>query len=86
MGLKMKKRTICYFSEIGNKNFFYPSNRKGIVLDNAEYEALPWLCNNRTLQAIKVKNKYIVPLTNTEDCISISNVEQFSVVWTKKQV
>tara|TARA_Y100000589_G_C26572029_1_gene394898 strand:+ start:183 stop:464 length:282 start_codon:yes stop_codon:yes gene_type:complete len=84
MGLIMKKDIFCYFSEIGNNNFFYPTNKKGFIKSDAEYEILPWLCSNKSLQAIKIKNKEIVSLTIEENNITIKNPENYSVVWIEK--
>ena len=84
MGLIMKKNIFCYFSEIGNNNFFYPTNKKGFIKSNTEYEILPWLCSNKNLQAVKIKNKQIVSLTTAENNITIKNPELYSVVWIVK--
>ena len=84
MGTIMQEDLFCYFSEVGVNNFFYPTERKGFIKNNSEYEILPWLCTNKDLQAIKIKNKYIVDLTYDEKCNMISNIEHYSVVWIKK--
>ncbi len=84
MGLIMKKNVFCYFSEVGANNFFYPTDKKGFIKNNAEYETLPWLCGNKNLQAIKIKNNEIVDLTIEQNSISI-NKNLYSIVWISKQ-
>jgi len=84
MGLVMEKNIFCYFSEIGNNNFFYPTSKKGLIKSNAEYEILPWLCSDKNLQAVKVKNKEIIGLTIEQNNITIKNAERYSVVWITK--
>ena len=84
----MEKNVFCYFSEVGNNNFFYPTAERGFVKNNAEYEVLPWLCSNKKLQAIKLKNKYIVSLTPTKKHITLNKAkaEKYSVVWVEKTI
>lgn len=81
----MSKNICCYISEVGNKNFHYPTSKKCIVKDNAEYETMPWLCSDKTLRPIKVKNKYIVHLTFEENSIILDNIDKYSIVWIKKE-
>tara|TARA_B100000282_G_C31663411_1_gene458640 strand:- start:102 stop:383 length:282 start_codon:yes stop_codon:yes gene_type:complete len=85
MGSIMNKNTYCYISEVGNKNFYYPTSKKCIVKNNAEYETMPWLCSDRTLRAIKVKNKYIVDLTFEQNSIILDDIDKYSIVWIKKE-
>lgn len=57
---------ICYLSEIGHKNFFYPTMSKAILNDHCDFEELNWISGDgRKLRAIKVKNKDVYPLTLT---------------------
>ena len=84
MGLKMSHNTSCYLSEKGNKNFYYPTKTKCVVERNADYEIMPWLCSDRSLCAIKVKNKFIVGLTFEQNNIILDDIEKYSVVWIKK--
>ena len=84
MGTTVNKDIFCYFSEIGNKNFYYPTCKKGFIKNGAQYEVLPWISTNKTLQPIKIKNKYIVGLTIEQNNTTINNTEKYSVVWIKK--
>ncbi len=75
---------ICYFSEIGHKQFYYPTRTKGVIKCKAPFEKLTWLSTNRELTAIKLKNKYILSLTSDKKAAMLElNKEQYSVVWIK---
>lgn len=80
----MKKNITCYMSEIGHKNFYYPTKTKVILKENAAIEQLPWISSSKKLQAVKVKNKFILYTTNIEK--NIENSENFSVIWIEKTI
>lgn len=77
----IKNHVFCYLSEVGHKNFHYPTNTKAILEKNVSYEILPWLTSDKSLQAIKVKNQNILYLTNAQNCANNCNT---SVVWIEK--
>ena len=54
--------TTCYLSEIGHKNFYYPTSTRAILKKNCMYEELPWLCS-QPLRAIKTKISCLFPLS-----------------------
>ena len=76
----MSKNVICYLSEIGHKNFYYPTKTKVVIEKNTKYEILPWISTDKKLQAIKVKNSSILHIT------TLSKLQQSgeSVLWIKK--
>ena len=78
---------ICYISEIGQNNFYYPSETKAILSDNCEFQELTWLGgNSRNLKAIKVKNSCLLPMDlkcPSADRILEKNNNAYSVVWIK---
>ena len=84
------EKMICYFSEKGHKNFFYPTTRRGILKDKCEYHNLNWLSgdNTKNLKAIKVKNSCVLPLTFTsiddKNIISTEN-DYYIIVWIDKE-
>ncbi len=77
-----KNHVFCYLSEIGHKNFYYPTNIKAVLQKNVSFEILPWVTSNKNLQAIKVKNHNILYLTNIEN--NDKNSYDISVVWIEK--
>ena len=88
---KVSQSMICYFSEKGHNNFFYPTSKKGVLKDGCEYDELNWVSGNRNLnlKAIKVKNNCVLPLTITslddKDILSTEN-NYYIVVWVDKKV
>ena len=76
---------ICYISEIGQNNFYYPSNTKAILSDNCEFHELMWLGGkDRNLKAVKVKNSCLLPMdlkSPSADKILNKNDSGYSVVW-----
>ena len=76
----MKKNVLCYLSEIGHNNFYYATKTKVIIEKNSSYEIMPWISGNKHLQAIKVKNKNILHLSNP-NCIESSGE---SILWIEK--
>ncbi len=79
---------ICYISEIGQNNFYYPSDTKAIINDNCDFSELMWLGGAaRNLRAVKVKNSCILPMdlkTPSADKILAKNNSGYSVVWIEK--
>lgn len=83
--LIMKNDIHCYLSEVGHNNFYYPTKKKAILKTNSKLQVLPWLCSNKNLFAVKVKNKDILFLTITDKTINMNN-NNYSIVWINKKV
>ena len=83
--IRNEEAIICYFSEKGHNNFYYASANRGIIKQNCFYELLPWVATDKTLVAVKIKNKCVLPLTidenNVKDIIPSNNN---IVVWIEK--
>ena len=77
---KMNKNVFCYLSEIGHKNFYYPTKIKVIIEKDTDYDVIPWISTDKKLQAIKVKNKNIVYLKPLPDHGQTGN----SILWIEK--
>ena len=77
------KNMTCYLSEIGHKNFFYPTHTKAALSDSCEYESLNYVGGlSRNLKAIKVKNSCLVPLEINNNFINAhKNLNSYSIVW-----
>lgn len=87
--LLMVNRMICYISEIGQNNFYYPSDTKAILNDNCEIHELMWLGGaDRNLRPVKVKNSCLHPMdlkAPSVDKILSKNDNAYSVVWIRDE-
>jgi len=85
----INKNTTCYLSEIGHKNFYYPTDSRAILKKNCTYEKLPWLCS-QPLNAIKIKISCLLPLSldkeGVDDIIFNEDPEKTIVVWINKNI
>jgi len=79
---------LCYISEIGQNNFYYPSQTKAILSDQCDYQELMWLGGkDRNLRPVKVKNSCLLPMdlkSPAVDNILAKDDSAFSVVWIEK--
>ena len=77
------KIMICYLSEIGHGNFYYPTNAKAVLNDSCEYESMSYLGgSSRNLKAVKVKSSCLVPLELNNNFVN-KNLNSYSIVWVK---
>tara|TARA_R110002020_G_scaffold100489_4_gene237512 strand:+ start:1084 stop:1374 length:291 start_codon:yes stop_codon:yes gene_type:complete len=85
------KNIICYLSERGHNNFWYPTKIKAIMQSTCEFEKLNWITGNsdslKRLQAIKVLKSCILPI-NFDSC-SVDNISppqenNYTVVWVER--
>ncbi len=85
----INENTTCYLSEIGHKNFYYPTNSKAILKKHCEYEKLNWVCS-QPLIAIKTKISCLSPLSldngTVGDIMLKENSEELIVVWVDKSI
>ena len=83
------KNMTCYLSEVGHKNFYYPTNSKAILKKDCVYEKLNWICS-QPLIAIKTKIGCLSPLSLDNDAVGDimfnDNPEKFIVVWVDKNI
>lgn len=79
---------VCYLSEIGHKNFYYATQTKAMIKEEATYEVLSWISGTsaKRLQAIKIKKKFIIPLTVDFNYVNniLDNNDCYVVVWINK--
>jgi hypothetical protein len=83
----MLNRMLCYISEIGQNNFYYPSQAKAIINDQCDYQELMWLGGEaRNLKPVKVKNSCLLPLDLKVSSVNILKKDDnaYSVVWVEK--
>ncbi len=80
---------ICYMSEVGHKNFQYPTSKKMILQSECSYQKLPWVCGRSDMMAVKVKIDCVVPLSFDKDpaydILVSNNKDRDIVVWIDKE-
>tara|TARA_R100001591_G_scaffold115659_2_gene131485 strand:+ start:795 stop:1073 length:279 start_codon:yes stop_codon:yes gene_type:complete len=77
---------ICFLSEMGHKNFIYPTDTTAIILKDCKYEKLNYLSGtDKDLIAIRVKNDCLCPTKINTQSISIAK-NGYSIVWITKNV
>ena len=90
MGSKMiiEKDTVCYTSELGNNNFYYPSINKVIIKKNSEVFQMAWLGGSGKVP-YKILKSQLMPLNLTENTtknMSPPTKNDYTVVWIEKNV
>lgn len=77
---------ICFLSEKGHNNFYYATETAAWILKGAPLEHISWVSgHNERLQAVKVKKKFIIPLTLDDICVNnVINSDEYIVVWINK--
>jgi hypothetical protein len=78
---------ICYLSEVGHNNFYYATKTKAFIERGAVLEHIPWVSgtDHNKLQAVKVKKRFIIPLTlDTNYVNNIMNSDEYIIVWINK--
>jgi len=86
--MKFNQTTICYLSELGHKNFWYPTNNKAILIEDCELEKLNWVCGaNSNLIAYKAPKACLLPIDINEESMKYTKppqTEGYTVVWIKR--
>ncbi len=81
------KNLICYLSERGHNNFWYPTKTKAIIQNTCNFEKLNFITGgSRKLCALKVLKSCILP-TDFNSC-SVDNMsppqeDEYIVVWVE---
>ena len=82
------KGTTCYISELGHKNFYYPTDKKAIIKPDCKYEILPWLGGHENLSPVKIKISCILPTSFDKDpaydILRNSEKDSSIIVWVEK--
>ena len=84
----IEKNTICYTSEIGHNNFWYPSEQKLLVKENCKAHVMSWVSGGTKI-AIKILKSCLIPMDITESTtnnISPPTKNQYTIVWIEKYV
>ena len=86
--MKIEKNTLCYTSEIGHNNFWYPTTDKAMIKEGCYAERLSWIGGGNKF-AVKILKSCLLPLHITESTTkntSPPNENDFTIVWIKKQI
>ena len=87
--IKINENTTCFLSEVGHKNFYYPTSNKAVLKKNCSYEILPWICS-KPLTALKIKINCLLPLSldnkDIGDIMLNEDPEKSIVVWIDKNI
>ena len=80
------KNTICYISERGHNNFFYPSTNKVLVKQSCEADELN-LVSGSTKKAIKILKKNLIPLNEISETLMAlhTGTDMYIIVWVEKE-
>jgi hypothetical protein len=82
----IEENTVCYTSEIGHNNFWYPSQNKVITKQECEAHIMSWISGGSKM-AIKILKSYLMPLDITENTtknISPPTENSYTVVWIER--
>ena len=84
--MKIEKNTICYTSEVGHKNFWYPTEQKVIVKEDCEAQRMTWLSGGSSI-AVRILKANLVPLDlvkNRTFAITPPIAGEFTIVWINR--
>jgi len=83
--MRIAKNTICYISERGHNNFFYPSDSKVLVKESCEAQELSFVSGS-SKKAIKILKKNLIPLNEiSETLLALHRGNDiYIVVWIEK--
>ena len=84
----IQENTICYASELGHNNFWYPSSTKLLIKNKCDAEQMSWISGGRKVP-IKVLKSNLIPLNITENTtfnISPPTKNDYTVVWLAENV
>ena len=86
--MNIEQNTICYTSEIGHNNFWYPTTDKVMIKEGCTAQQLAWI-GGGTKRAIRILKSCLIPVNLTENTTkntSPPNKNEFTVVWIEKNV
>jgi len=84
--MRIEKNTICYTSEKGHNNFWYPSENKLLIKDDCEVEKVSWISGGYRIP-IKILKSHLMPLDITENTkinISPPTKDELTIVWIER--
>ena len=84
--MRIQKNTICYTSEKGHNNFWYPSENKLLIKADCKAEQVSWV-GGATKMPIKVLKSCLLPLDisdSTTKNISPPTKDEYTIVWIER--
>jgi hypothetical protein len=83
--MKINKNTICYTSEVGHKNFVYPTTNRVVVKESCHVEELNWISGG-SKRAVKILKENLIPLNEiSKTFITVyQGKDIYAVVWAEK--
>jgi hypothetical protein len=84
--MRIEKNTICYTSEIGHGNFWYPTDNKVLIKEGCDAEKIAWIGGGNKVP-IKILKSYLIPIDITENTtknISPPTKNNYTIVWIEK--
>jgi|TARA_R110000824_G_scaffold314977_1_gene501884 hypothetical protein len=84
--MRIEKNTVCYTSEIGHNNFWYPTSNKVLVRERCSVQKMAWISGG-TKVPIKVLKSCLIPIDitdNTTNNISPPTKNNYTIVWVEK--
>ena len=84
--MKVNKNTICYTSEVGHNNFWYPTSDRVMVKKGCVAKQLAWIGGGNMI-AIKILKSCLVPINitkNTTDNSCPPSRNDYTIVWLEK--
>lgn len=82
----IKENTICYTSERGHNNFWYPSENKLLIKTECEVEKISWISGGYRIP-VRILKSHLMPLDITENTtasMSPPTKDDYIVVWIEK--
>tara|TARA_R100000808_G_scaffold5648_1_gene17013 strand:+ start:3643 stop:3909 length:267 start_codon:yes stop_codon:yes gene_type:complete len=80
------RNTVCYTSERGHKNFWYPSDHKVIVKESCSAQQVSWISGGPKI-AIRILKENLVPLDISQEAIlnmSPPAKSGYTIVWIER--
>ena len=84
--MRIEKNTVCYTSEIGHNNFWYPTSNKVLVRERCSVQKMAWISGG-TKVPIKVLKSCLIPIDitdNTTNNISPPTKNNYTIVWVER--
>ena len=86
--MNIEQNTVCYTSEIGHNNFWYPTMEKLMIKEGCQAQQLSWIGGGNKV-ALRILKSCLIPISMTENStknISPPNKNEYTVVWIEKNV
>ena len=84
--MRIEKNTICYTSELGHNNFWYPTAEKVMAKKGCQAQRMPWISGGTKIP-IKILKSCLVPVditARTTNNISPPTKNEYTIVWIEK--